>query len=80
MSVCLLLIISLIHDLSAKSIDFILALPQEDLDVPFYMEMPPGISVPGMEGKNILVPKKMLYGLKQASYNWFEELKTALNN
>ena len=80
MSVCLLLIISLIHNLPARSINSLLAFPQADLDTPVYMEMFPGISVPVMEGKSIFVLKKSFYGLKQVCYNWFEKLKAALND
>ena len=43
-SVCLLLIVAKIHGLQSKSIDFILAFPQADLDVPVYMELPAGIN------------------------------------
>ncbi len=38
-SVWLLLIVAKIHGLSSKSINFVLAFPQADLDVPFYMEL-----------------------------------------
>ena len=37
-SVSLLLIVAKIHSLSSKSINFVLAFPQADLDVPAYME------------------------------------------
>ncbi len=37
-SVLLLLIVAKIHGLSSKSINFVLAFPQADLDVPAYME------------------------------------------
>ena len=44
MSVCLLLIISLIHDLPPRSINFVLEFSQGDHDVLVYMEMPQGIN------------------------------------
>jgi hypothetical protein len=33
-----------IHGLKSKSIDFVLAFPQADLDVPVYMELPAGVN------------------------------------
>ena len=47
MSVRLLLVIALIHDLPMRSVDFVLAFPQADLDVPIYMELPAGMEVEG---------------------------------
>ena len=41
-SVRLLLSIAKIHNLPSKGIDFVLAFPQADLEVPVYMEMPMG--------------------------------------
>ncbi len=77
-SVCLLLIIAKIHGLESKSIDFVLAFPQVDLDVPVYMELPAGmnpVDVSDMDQrKYVLKLNKSLYGLKQAGYNWFEKL------
>ncbi len=43
-SVQLLLIVAKIHCLESKSIDFVLAFPQADLDVPVYIELPAGVS------------------------------------
>ncbi len=43
-SVWLLLIVAKIHSLSSKSVDFVLAFPQADLDVPVYMELAVGIN------------------------------------
>ncbi len=43
-SVQLLLIIAKIHGLKSKSIDFILAFPQADLDVPVYIKLSAGIN------------------------------------
>jgi hypothetical protein len=81
LTVCLLLILCNIHGLESKSIDFILAFPQADLDVDIWMEPPTGIVVSGKDNKSrayVLKLKKSLYGLKQASLNWFEKLKQGL--
>ena len=81
-SVRFLLIVAKIHKLESKSIDFILAFPQADLDVPVYMELPPGIiptdEVDENRHKYCLALKSNLYGLKQAGFNWFEKLKCGL--
>ena len=81
-SVCLLLIVAKIHGLQSKSIDFVLAFPQADLDVPVYMELPAGINPINVTDKNrrryVLKLNKSLYGLKQAGYNWFEKLREGL--
>ncbi len=77
-SVHLLPIVAKIHGLQSKSIDFVLAFPQADLDMPVYMELPAGISPIDVSNKNrrcyVLKLNKRLYGLKQAGYNWFEKL------
>ena len=54
---------------------------QADIDVPVYMEIPIGMEVPGSEGNNnfyVLRLRKSLYGLKQASANWYFMLKKGL--
>ena len=51
-SVRLLLIVAKIHDLQSKSIDFVLAFPQADLDVPVYMELPAGVNPINVTDKN----------------------------
>jgi hypothetical protein len=81
-SVHLLLVVAKIHGLESKSIDFILAFPQEDLDVPVYMELPAGVNPTnvsdGNRHKYVLKLNKSLYGLKQAGYNWFKKLREGL--
>ena len=79
-SVRLLLIISKLNNLESKSIDFVLAFPQADLDVPVYMELPMGMSPEDdiNRRKYVLRLNKSLYGLKQAGHNWFEKLKAGL--
>ncbi len=79
--VCLLLALCNIHGLESKSIDFFLAFPQADLDEDIWMELPTGIVVSGKADESwvyVLKLKKSLYGLKQASLNWFEKLKQGL--
>ena len=46
-SVRFLLILSELAGLESRTIDFVLAFPQADLDVPVYMELPIGMEVPG---------------------------------
>ena len=83
LTVCLLLALCNIHGLHSKSIDFVLAFPQADLDVNIWMELPMGIVVGLHESEScgyVLKLKKSLYGLKQASLNWFEKLKQGLTD
>ena len=71
-----------VHGLESKSIDFVLAFPQSDLDVPVYMELPAGVNPTNVSDGDcrcyILKLNKSLYGLKQAGYNWFEKLPKGL--
>ena len=81
LSVRSLLIVGLINNLATSTIDFTLAFPQVDLDVDVYMELPHGMVGPDGTRKNhILKLNKSLYGLKQASHNWFNYLCQALEN
>ena len=61
-----------------------LAFPQADLEVPVYMELPAGMEIPNdsghASGYYLLKLKKNLYGLKNASLNWHNKLKTALED
>ena len=79
-SVRFLLILGEIAGLESRTIDFVLAFPQADLDVPVYMDFPLGMEVPGnhSNGRPLLRLRKSLYGLKQASANWHEMLKNGL--
>ena len=79
LSVRLVLVLAIVYDLPVKSIDFVLAFPQSELDVPIFMELPPGFHVPtGEKGQYIVELKKSLYGLKQSGLNWYEKLKQGL--
>jgi hypothetical protein len=78
----ILLIVAKIHSLESKSLDFILAFPQADLDIPVYMELPAGVNpvdvYDGDQRKYILKLNKSFYGLKQDGYNWFKNLHKEL--
>ena len=82
LTVRLLLALYHIHGLNSKSIDFVLAFPQADLDVDIWMELPIGFHVGGKYVDDwrayVLKLKKSVYGLKQLSLNWFEKLKEGL--
>ena len=81
LSVRLLLPIAHIHVLNSKSIDFVLASPQADIDIDIWMELPE-VMIPVGDESNcclyILKLNKILYGLKQASHNWYKKLKQSL--
>jgi hypothetical protein len=68
LTVCLLLALCNIHGLESKTIDFILAFPQADLDVDIWMELPTGIVVSDRKDTlraYVLKLKKSLYGLNK---------------
>ena len=72
MAVMTLLILSKIHGLHTKCIDFTLAFPQADVKVPIYLHTPPGIQLNEGESqhKMVLKLKKNLYGLRDAGRTW----------
>ena len=80
-SVRFLLILSELAGLDSRTIDFVLAFPQAELDVPVYMELPIGMEVPGHQEDRklyLLHLRRSLYGLKQASANWYDMLRKGL--
>ena len=83
LSVRLILAIAKLHNLDSKAIDFVLAFPQADLEEDIWMDLPIGFQVTTQTEEDsdrfyLLKLKANLYGLKQASYNWYEKLKQAL--
>ena len=79
MSIQLLLTLSLVLKLQSKSIDFMLAYPQADLDVNIFMELPPSFYVAGASWREFVLKLcKNLYGLKQVGLNWYEHLQQGL--
>ena len=82
MSVRFILTVAKIHNLDTKVIDFVLAFPQAKLDVDVFMEIPAGMKLSGEHHRSMYVLKlnKSLYGLKQASANWYEMLAKGLKD
>ena len=74
MRVRIMLTLEAIENLHTKSIDFVLAYPQANLDVDIYMKLPQGFNV------RVLKLQKNLYGLKQEGHKSLEKLSTALAN
>ena len=79
-SVRLLLTICHLRKLESESIDFVLAFPQADIEVDIYMNIPQGIAVDGTQKSQVLKLLNNIYGLKQASHNWYEMIKKGLED
>jgi hypothetical protein len=73
-----LLILSVLLDLRTRAVDYVQAFPQAKLDESeaVYMQIPPGYKTTRKD--TCLKLKRNLYGLKQASYNWHNLLKSGL--
>ena len=85
LSVRLMLALAKIHKLESKAIDFVLAFPQAKLEEDIWMQLPIGFQVAGQTEDDsdrhyLLKLEANLYGLKQASFNWYEKLKAALED
>ena len=76
----LLSIVGIINGLKSRKVDYVQVFPQATLDKDehVYMHLPAGYDVDGDRNKYVLKLKKNLYGLKQASFNWSEMLKSGL--
>jgi hypothetical protein len=76
-TICLILLLAQIYKLDSKAIDFVLAFPQAELDVNIWMYLPNCFQVDSENESKCYIFKlnKSLYGLKQASLNWFKKLK-----
>jgi hypothetical protein len=81
-TVHLILLLAQIYKLDSKAIEFVLAFLQAELDVNIWMYLPIGfqVSTENESKRYILKLNKSLYGLKQASLNWFKKLKQGLIN
>ena len=81
-NVCLLLALCNIHKIESKSIYFVLAFLQADLDVDIWMELPIGFVIDeaayGESRSYVINLNKYIYCLKQDSLYWFEKLRDGL--
>ncbi len=68
--ICMMLRLSIIHNLYMTSINFTLAFPQADVETTIYMEVPLGCEVTEIDYICLLLIK--LYDLKQAAKTWFK--------
>jgi len=59
--------------------DFMLAYPQADIEVPLFMKMPKGFVCEGYKpDKVVLELRKNLYGQKQVGHIWYKHLARLL--
>ena len=78
MSVRTLFILSKIHNLHTKSIDFIQAYPQADIMVTIYLHTPQGVNFGNNHADIVLRLKKNLYVLRDAGLTWWEMILKGL--
>ena len=64
-----MLILSVIHGIYTRSIDFTLVFSQAESEVPIYMELPLRCDIGENDGDHVLLLLYNLYGLKARKYN-----------
>ena len=75
----ILLIHTVIFKWHTRQIDFVLAYPQADTDIPLYMKVLFGIKVKGKKEKRaVLKLRKNIYGQKQAGRVWSKHITSKL--
>jgi hypothetical protein len=79
-TVCLILLLAQTYKLDSKAINFVLTFLQAELDINIWMYLPIGFQVDteNESKRYILKLNKSLYGLNQASLNWFKMHKQVL--
>lgn len=77
----LLLALATLNEWEIHQMDFVSAYLNSPIDVPIYMEQPPGFEIGDKSAKDIVCKlRKSLYGLKQSGKNWNEHLHESLTN
>ena len=74
----MLVAIASTHGFPSKLIEFVFAFPQANIDVGVFMELLLVIEVYLNSVEWVPKLNKYIYGIKQASTNWFEHLKTGI--
>ena len=80
-TVRLLLVLSKTLNLKTRQVDCVQAFPQAPLEEDVYMDIPSGFYYgypQTSKYKYVMRLKKNLYGLKQASMNWYYKLRDGL--
>ena len=73
-----LLTLSILRGWHTRQLDFTMAYPQANIEVPLYMELPKGFVVEGSRKTHCLKLIKNLYGQKQAGRTWQLHLRKGL--
>ena len=71
-----LLMVSILLNLETRQVDYLTAFTQSPIDTEVYIEMPRGFGTPG----KVLRLKKSLYGLKQSPRNYYQHLRSKLED
>lgn len=79
-SIYILIILSKLHNLHTKSVDFAQAYPQAEIKSSIYLQNPAGVVLTHNKGDMILMLLKNLYGLKDTGLTWFERLSEGLED
>ena len=77
-SVRLMLILSIVHGLETRQVDYVNAFAQADLDREVFVEIPKGYEYPDAGVDCVLKLNKSLYGMSDAPLMFFELLKKNL--
>eukprot|EP00957_Ditylum_brightwellii_P027373 2069429-Ditylum_brightwellii.AAC.1 len=73
-----MMVMSKLYNLNTRSIDFILAYPQDEIKTNIYLFPPAGVMMNTGGQDLVLKLKKNLYGLKDAGRTWWEHLASGL--
>lgn len=75
----LFLILSVLNGWHTRQLDWVLAYPQADIPRPTFMELPKGVTIPGLDRrKHCFRVKKNVYGGKDSGRTWFIHLTKGL--
>ena len=80
LNVRIIIVITKIHSIHSKAIDFVLAFMQEDLKKDIWMQLPIGFKFDGQTEADsnkqyVLKYYKNLHGIKTGNFNWYKKLK-----